>query len=208
VVAGGELVLAAKGKGREQGRANRRDEVLEAAAALFANRGYAATSIRDIAQEVGILSGSLYYHFSSKEALLLEVHEKGVKQVIVAVQAALAAAGTNPWERMRAACQSHLEVLLGSSPFSQVITPQFPSHFDGDVRATLLKQRDAYEVIFRELVDALPLPASVNRRHFRLALLGALNWTPTWYQPGGSDKPSNIANGIVDVFRLQLDPAA
>lgn len=202
------LILAAKGKTRVQDRGNRRDEVLEAAASLFASKGYTATSIRDIAHEVGILSGSLYYHFSSKEALLLEVHARGVAQVTEAVNAALAAAGEEPWARMRAACCSHLEVLLGNSPFSQVITPQFPSHFDGEVRATLLEQRDSYESIFRELVASLPMPDHVNRRHFRLALLGALNWTQTWYQPGGADEPTDIANGIVDVFRVQLDPSA
>ncbi|MEQ8516803.1 MAG: TetR/AcrR family transcriptional regulator [Chromatocurvus sp.] len=200
--------MAAKGKTVAPDKGNRRDDVLEAAAALFATKGYAATSIRDIAHEVGILSGSLYYHFASKEELLLEAHSRGVTQVSEAVQLALADAAADPWIRMSAACRAHLEVLLGRSPFSQVITPQFPSHFDGDVRATLLAQRESYEAIFRDLVKALPLPDSVNPRHFRLALLGALNWTPTWYQPGGADSPSNIARGIVDVFRLQLDPSA
>ncbi|KGE04957.1 TetR/AcrR family transcriptional regulator [Pseudohaliea rubra] len=200
--------MAPKAKAALSDRSNRRDDVLEAAAALFASKGYAATSIRDIAQQVGILSGSLYYHFASKEELLLEAHARGVAQVTEAVEGALAAAGTPPWERMAAACCAHLEVLLGPSPFSQVITPQFPSHFDGDVRATLLQQREGYEDIFRTLVSALPLPATVSPRLFRLSLLGALNWTPTWYQPGGSESPASIAGGIVDAFRLQLDPGA
>jgi len=200
--------VAPKAKAALSDRSNRRDDVLEAAAALFASKGYAATSIRDIAQQVGILSGSLYYHFASKEELLLEAHARGVAQVTEAVESALAGAGASPWERMTAACRAHLDVLLGPSPFSQVITPQFPSHFDGDVRATLLQQREGYEDIFRELVSALPLPAPVSPRLFRLSLLGALNWTPTWYQPGGSESPASIAVGIVDAFRLQLDPDA
>jgi AcrR family transcriptional regulator len=200
--------LAPKAKAALAARGNRRDDVLEAAAALFASKGYAATSIRDIAQQVGILSGSLYYHFDSKEQLLLEAHARGVEQVTQAVEHALADATDTPWDRIAAACRAHLEVLLGPSPFSQVITPQFPSHFDGEVRALLLRQRDGYEATFRELVAALPLPDTVNPRLFRLALLGALNWTPTWYQPGGADGPAAIADGIVDAFRLQLDPAA
>ena len=61
----------------------RRDDVLEAAAALFATKGYAATSIRDIAQQVGLMSGSLYYHFESKEQILLDAHAKGVRQISV-----------------------------------------------------------------------------------------------------------------------------
>ncbi|PLW83302.1 TetR/AcrR family transcriptional regulator [Kineobactrum sediminis] len=198
----------AKAKTANQDKSNRRDDVLEAAARLFAAKGYAATSIRDIAYQVGILSGSLYYHFASKEELLLEVHARGVTQVTEAVQNALANSTEEPWSRMSAACHAHLEVLLGDSPFSQVITPQFPGHFDGDVRATLLAQRDGYEEMFRALVKALPLPKKLDQRHFRLALLGALNWTPTWYQTGGTDTPSKIASGIVDAFRFQLDPKA
>lgn len=186
----------------------RRNELLEAAAGLFATRGYAATSIRDIAGAVGILSGSLYYHFASKEEILLETHARGVDQVIQAVNTAIEMCTQTPWCRMSAACRAHLEILLGPSPFSQVITPQFPGNFDGSVRSTLLEQREDYEAIFRELVNVLPLPAEINRRHFRLAILGSLNWTQTWYRSGGDDRPGDIADSIVNAFRLQLDPDA
>ncbi len=191
-----------------QSKGGRRDEVLEAAAALFASRGYAATSIRDIAQQVGMLSGSLYYHFSSKEEILLEAHARGVQQVTEAVNEAIASSGDTPWEHVAAACRAHLQVLLGPSPFSQVITPQFPGSFEGAVRDTLLEQRQAYEQVFRDLVKALPLPDGADRRLFRLALLGALNWTQTWYRKDGGESPEAIADGIVNTFRLRLDPKA
>lgn len=200
--------MSAKHQAAASVRGSRRDDVLEAAASLFATRGYAATSIRDIARQVGILSGSLYYHFTSKEEILLEAHARGVAQVTEAVQAAVNACEDGPWNRMAAACRAHLAVLLGPSPFSQVIAPQFPGTFDGAVRQTLLEQREGYEAIFRELVDDLPLPEAIEPRHFRLTLLGALNWTQTWYQEGGRDRPDEIADGIVDAFRLQLDPDA
>lgn len=199
---------SAKQKPASGDRNARRDELLEAAAGLFATRGYAATSIRDIAREVGILSGSLYYHFASKEDILLETHARGVDQVTQAVKAAIEECTPTPWCRVAAACSAHLEVLLGPSPFSQVITPQFPGNFDGKVKSTLLAQRKGYEAIFRDLVDALPLPDQINRRQFRLTLLGALNWTQTWYQQAREDTPQDIAKGIVNAFRLQLDPDA
>lgn len=183
----------------------RRDDVLEAAAALFATKGYAATSIRDIAQQVGLMSGSLYYHFESKEEILLDAHAKGVEQVTTAVQAALAEAGDNPWDRIGAACRAHLTTLLGPSPFSQVMTPQFPQSFEGSLRDILLAQRNSYEQIFRSLVNETALPAGIDPSLFRLSLLGALNWTLTWYRPGGDDSPAFIADNIVNIFRHRLD---
>ncbi|WP_338091253.1 helix-turn-helix domain-containing protein [Pelotomaculum isophthalicicum] len=52
---------------------NKRDEIIQVAGELFRRLGYAETSMKDIADKVGILKGSLYYHFSSKEELLNEV---------------------------------------------------------------------------------------------------------------------------------------
>ena len=57
---------------------NRVSTLLDAAARLFAEKGYVATSMRDIAQDCGMLPGSLYYHFAAKEDLLVAVYERGV----------------------------------------------------------------------------------------------------------------------------------
>lgn len=69
--------MTSKNSGGENGRSGasteRRDELVAIAAGLFAARGYAQTTVRDIADEAGILSGSLYHHFSSKEAMLDEI---------------------------------------------------------------------------------------------------------------------------------------
>lgn len=202
---------APAGGGKRSGRKAReskRERVLEVAARLFSSKGYAGTSIRDIANEVGILSGSLYYHFESKEAMLIAVHSKGVSQVVSAVEAALAAtADGTPWERFSAACTAHLETLLSDSPFSQVVTPQFTRGFAEPMRSELIAQRDDYEALIARLVTDLPLPKAVDRRYFRLAILGSLNWTPTWYHPG-QHQPKTIARKMLAAYRLQLDPAA
>lgn len=187
-----------------RGGDSRRDELLEAAARRFATRGYEGTSIRDIARDVGMLPGSIYYHFKSKEELLVAVHEKGVQQVMEAVRKAVEGAGNDPWDCLTAASEAHLEALLGDNAFSPVVTPQFTKSFDEPLRSTLISQRDEYESYFVGLMKTLPLPTGTSRRLFRLSLLGSLNWTLTWYHPGGK-KPATLARQMIDLYRKPLD---
>lgn len=102
--------------------------LLDAAARLFAERGYSATSMRDIAQAVEMLPGSLYYRFASKEELLVAVYEAGVHAL-----GEIAAAGRErePWARLEAACAAHLETVLKKSDYAQVLIRVLP----GDVPA-------------------------------------------------------------------------
>jgi TetR/AcrR family transcriptional regulator, cholesterol catabolism regulator len=185
---------------------NRRQDLLDEAARLFSTRGFAGTSIREIASSVGMLSGSMYYHFKSKEELALAVHAEGVRHIQDSVDAALARVKSNdPWERLEAACTAHVEALLTGTDYAQVVTPQFARALPKVLRRTLIAQRDSYERLFVELVDKLALPKSTDKRYFRLALLGALNWTLTWYHAGG-DPPAKIARGILAMFRPEGRP--
>lgn len=151
-----------------------------------------------------MLPGSIYYHFKSKEELLVAVHEQGVLQVMEAVRSAVERAGDEPWDQLTAAAEAHLEALLGDNAFSPVVTPQFTRSFDEPLRSTLIAQRDEYESYFISLVRNLPLPKGTSRRLFRLGLLGSLNWTLTWYRPGGK-KPGTIARQMIDLYRKPLD---
>lgn len=176
----------------------RREALLEAAAKLFGARGYENTSMRDIAAAFGVLPGSLYHHFESKEALFVAVYAKGVDRIIDAVE--LAVAGhADPWDRLEAACVAHLRTLLGRRSYAAAVIADWPGD-DGPLRDELVRHRDRYEAVFRALVDAVPLAPEVDRRHLRLALLGALNWTLTWYRPGGQP-PAAVARGLLSVFR-------
>lgn len=194
----------ARRKTTARGGDSRRQDLLEAAASRFASRGYEGTSIRDIARDVGMLPGSIYYHFASKEELLIAVHKEGVLQVMEAVRKAVSRAGDDPWDRLTAAAEAHLESLLGKNEFSPVVTPQFTRSFDDPLRSTLIAQRDEYESYFVSLVNKLPLPPGTSRQLFRLALLGSLNWTLTWYRPGRK-KPATLARQMISLYRKPLD---
>jgi len=184
---------------------NRQPELLDAAAALFAQRGYAATSMRDIALAVKMLPGSMYYHFASKEELLLAVYESGVGELAAAVRAASAAnPGADPWQRLEAACRAHLETVLRSSDYAQVLIRVHP-HDVPAVADRLRELRAGYEDEFRAFVAALPLPAGADRRTLRLMLLGALNWARVWFDPAGRQTPRSLAARFVSFLKEAQD---
>jgi AcrR family transcriptional regulator len=100
-------VLAVAEGARSPG-ALRREQVLAAAARAFGTAGYEAASLRGIASEAGVLAGSLYYHFRSKDDLFATVHAEGFRQLHAAIDRALEGAH-DPWQRLEAACTAHLE---------------------------------------------------------------------------------------------------
>lgn len=173
---------------------NRRRSILDAAAGLFARRGYHATSMRDIAAAAEMLPGSVYYHFASKETLLLAVYSEGVERIAAHVDAATAKK-RSPRARLEAACAAHLEMLLTRSDYAQVIVRVLPQ----DAKATaaaLVALRDDYERRFHDLIAALPLSRRTDRSLLRLGLLGALNGAKIWYRPG-KKSPAAIARDLL-----------
>lgn len=177
---------------------NRRQQILEAAARHFSDRGFHATSMRDIAADVGFLVGSIYYHFESKDALFVAVHGAAVEMMTNAVHAAVAGVEA-PWDRLEAAAAAHCEALNGDNAFVGVVTPIFPVTV-GELRNALAAQRDAYETMFAAMIDRLELDPAINRKIFRLHLLSALNGTKFWYRRGG-ETPSEIGRQLVRMLR-------
>jgi AcrR family transcriptional regulator len=157
--------------------------ILTAAAERFADSGYAATSIRDIARDVGVTVGAIYVHFPSKDRLLVAVSEEGIGRIGRAVDEAVAEV-EEPWDRLAAAMRAHLEVLLSNAAFARVIVRVTPADVP-DAARDLRQLRDGYEDRFRHLIEALELSPGTDRTLLRLMLLGALNYTQTWHRRGG-----------------------
>jgi AcrR family transcriptional regulator len=177
---------------------SRRAEIVEAAAQLFAERGYKNTSVRDIGERVGLLSGSLYYHIRSKEELYLEVHNLAMERSSGELRKA-AAGHSDPWDRLRAICVRHLEMQVDPHAVAAPLMADLQT-INPDLRAKLIKQRDAYEDLFRSLVADLPLAATADPGVTRLLLLTLLNNVRTWYRPGRLSS-HEIAEHIYLLFR-------
>jgi AcrR family transcriptional regulator len=178
---------------------SRLPKVLDEAARLFRTKGFEGTSVRDIARAVGMLPGSLYCHFETKEALLVAVYVKGVQQITDAVRSAVARR-FDPWDRLEAACVAHLEAILQEDDYAQVVIRVRPA----DVPVadqSLIDLRNQYETLFTGLIRDLPLARSTDRGALRLMLMGALNWSQTWYHPGGRLNPRAIARKFIGLLR-------
>jgi AcrR family transcriptional regulator len=161
---------------------DRRQQILQEAGRLFALNGYDGTSMRDIAAACGILPGSLYHHFPSKEQIFLAVHAAGVAFLIGRMAAALKGI-TDPRLAFETALIAHCEAILDPQ---ETIT-HYPAHLiktlPVPLRDSVIAGRDAYEQILAGLIEKLPLAPAINHSIFRLHVLGALNWVPTWFKP-------------------------
>ena len=162
---------------------NRWPALLDAAATQFAERGYHATSMRDLAAATAMTAGAIYFHVPSKQALLLAVYEEGVQRILDRVEAA-AAAAREPWARLERAVAAHLESVLDPSAYARVVIRILPGDAP-EIAAELKQLRNRYEARFSRYFVAIPLPRERDAAIARLALLGAMNWTPVWYKDGG-----------------------
>ena len=181
---------------------NRLSVLLDEAAKQFASKGYRGTTMRAISKNINMLPGSVYYHFKSKEALLLAVYEVGVHTITETVNEAIDSQ-EEPWDKLEAAVTAHLKGVLDKNNYARIIINILPSEVE-DLEEKLTELRDQYEDIFVNLIDALPLNHAVNRTMFRLMLLGAINWAQVWYRPD-TENPEKIATTFIHFMRNSAD---
>ena len=176
-------------------RANAAGLILDTAARLMRQKGYEATTIRDIAREVGIKAGSIYHHFPSKDDIVQRVVDEGVKVVHEAVVSALAALppNTTPRKRLETAVRAHLLSSLRHSDYTSASIRAFaflPPKVRAECRVERRKYEDVWRTVIADLGRAGLIPPGTSQDSVRLLLLGAVNWAGEWYRPGrlGIDK--------------------
>lgn len=166
---------------------NRRRKLMDTAARLFLTKGFAATSTRDIAAAVGMHSGSPFYHFESKSALLFAVMNEGMATAVQSQQQALAALPSDaaPRDCLRVLIRHHFEVLLGPrSGFIPVMLYEWRSLTPAQ-RKNISRLKDAYEAAWMPTLQALAAQGALQAEPgvARLFIFGALNWAVQWFAP-------------------------
>jgi len=196
-LASGFAVAQAEGRSRSA-------FIVAVAARLLRENSYDATSLRDIARAAGIPVGSLYYHFQTKEDLFAAVYAEGIRRLTTAVQEAIGGLA-DAWQRLEAACATHLEELCVGDDFTAAAIPTDLPRVSGSMRQRLAQMSESYETILRDLVAELPIPPGTSRSLVRLQVLGALNWTRVWFRPGKS-AARDIGRQFVRTLRFGLEP--
>jgi len=181
--------------------------MLLAAAQLFTEHGFDGTSMRMVASRVRVRAASLYYHFPSKAEMMVAVYEESARKLTELVREAVEGE-TDPWRRLELGWEAHVRAVLGGVHYVQVTFSESPRRFHGELRRRLIAERDRYEAVLRELIDALPIRSATRRKYFMLTLLGAGAWSRTWYRPGGGDPPEVIAAQTLSIVRSGVEGAA
>jgi AcrR family transcriptional regulator len=185
----------------------RRLQIEEAASALFRERGYSATSVRDIAQALNLQGGSLYAHVASKEDVLWSIVIRAAERFNAGVGDLATDETRTPADRLRAMINAHVAVVTGIQKDAAVFLHEW-RFLSAERRAQISARRDAHEAFFRQVI-ASGIDAGefrdVDPRVTAMAILSALNGIPTWYRPNGKLTADQIADQHADLFLHALE---
>ena len=173
---------------------NRREELLRVCARLFREQGFDGTSIRDISQAAGMQSGSPFYHFKTKQEMLVAVMEQGLTEGLRHSEA-VAALALPPEEKFRKLVRAHLGTLCDEgNDFIPVMLYDWRSLTPAN-RRRVIALKDRYDALWQKMVVDLQREgiACGDAQLVRLFTFGALNWIARWYHAGGRKSLDEIA---------------
>ncbi|MEW6422828.1 MAG: TetR/AcrR family transcriptional regulator [Deinococcota bacterium] len=180
----------------------RREQIYDVASRLFSERGYHATSMRDLAGELGMQGGSLYAHISGKEDLLIEIVNRAARQFDAALFT-LRDAPLPADRKLREAMQRHIRVVADNMESATVFFHEW-KHLSPTAYARVTAWRDTIDIFYRELVSQ-GIDEGVFRHDLDVKMtanliLSAVNWTYTWYRPGGALTPRDVAEAYAEML--------
>ena len=192
-------------------RRNRDAEIVEAAIQVFYEKGFAASTMQDVADAVGVLKGSLYHYISSKEDLLFRILQESHAQARD-LMTEVAALDLSAIDRLRVYLERMYRWYLANVERVSVYLNQ-QHHLTGDNRAEMRAQAREFEQFLRELLAEARGSGSVDSGvDLKLAaffILGALNSLPRWYHPSGPYTPDHIATEFAAMsLRVVTGPPA
>jgi TetR/AcrR family transcriptional regulator, cholesterol catabolism regulator len=175
--------------------------IVEAAAGLFAWKGFGATSLNDIAEALGVTKVALYYHVKNKEEILrliylmvLNIAEEPLRRI--------AESELSPVEKLRHAVEHHISVTVNTSPAIKVFYREHAYLTGPFAREIMLREKD-YELYFEQIIQEGiakgTFKPGFDPKIITFGLLGMCHWLSQWYKPSGRYTHRQIASMFIDM---------
>jgi AcrR family transcriptional regulator len=186
---------------RHEDTSESRQEIIKAAAEVFMEFGYAATTIDAVADRLGATKGRIYHYYRSKAELYFDVQIAAMERLLAEIEPLARVEGT-PAERLYRMALRHTEILMTESATQKVAVQGLERHLLAAEAARhvktlrqIVRMRDAYEQLFAEVIDQgirggqfIDLPPRLATKPF----FGTLNWVTIWFSPRKLQKPEDL----------------
>jgi AcrR family transcriptional regulator len=180
---------------------NTRQKMLNLARKLFWEKGYNATSMRDIAQAYGCKPANIYNFFSQKEDLLYEVLLEEMEQIITPITHLEKDAQTHPVDQLRSVIESHLRITLSYRRSAKLLFDVGLDQLPRQRRQTIVAMRDRYDQIIRNIIQRgmdLGLFPAVNKKLAGFMIASMITRSRLWYHPNKGVSISDLIEFIVN----------
>jgi AcrR family transcriptional regulator len=178
-----------------------REDILEAAAQVFRQKGFHGASMQDIAKAVNLQKPSLYHHVSSKQEILLALLNRALELLLERISP-IATREIPAGEKLREMIRVYLQILSENTDLSAVLLFEHRS-LERKQHARHVPNRDRFEALWRDVLKegvAAKLFVCDDTALTARAILGILNWTITWYHPNGPLEINQIADRYSDLL--------
>jgi AcrR family transcriptional regulator len=182
-----------------------REGIIEAAARIFSEKGYHATSMQDIADAVHLQKASLYHHFDSKQEILADILDYALDLINTRLEAVLSQT-LSPEEKLHQAMVSYFETIAEYRNLSGVLLLELRS-LEPELKMQLKSRREKFESLWKDVIiegKEQGKFTNVDPSLMVKAILGVMNWTVTWYRSDGPRSAREIADLFADLLLYGL----
>jgi AcrR family transcriptional regulator len=179
-----------------------KDKLIRAAKKLFYEKGYHATSLKDLAKEMGTATSIIYYYFKNKEELLVRLYEGALEETIDDISK-IAQSDMTTTEKMTEIIKYHGRFVMGNQTWSKIFFEEesaLPSDFQKSISEKKRQYNKIVEDIYSKGIREGVFKPTSDPRIFVNAILGMCNWLYKWYRPDKGGDPEKISQQLADIL--------